>query len=146
VSILVKHLADVVYKSPELLTNQPDWVLKYGKGRLQQVGDIQVLPNQKVTVTNINPVAYQSYEEVEDGIKDALSLVGMESIGTKIKHRSSGKILGENKIAAIVYFESSYHAICALQPLKSLGRVHLGRTVATSRVRSTSSTLYIYIY
>ena len=56
----------------------------------------------------------------------------MTSTAMRIK---KGEILQRPEIAAaIVYFESAYHARCALYPLSTLGRVHLGQTIATARV------------
>jgi hypothetical protein len=38
------------------------------------------------------------------------------------------------KIASYIFFTSAYEARCAVEPLKSLGRVSLGQTVVTPRV------------
>ena len=127
----VKTLADVIYNHPDVLTNSPDWVLRYRKGRLHKAGNVLALPNQKVTVTKIDAEQFKYIEDVEAAIIETLAKSCMTSTAMRIK---KGEILQRPEIAAIVYFESAYHARCALHPLSTLGRVHLGQTIATARV------------
>ena len=116
---------------PELLTNSADWVLRYGKGRAHNAGDRLVLPSQKVTITRISVDMYASYDQVESAINDALDRVGLVAISMNIR---KGRVLLMETIAAVVYFISAYHARCAVPALRQLGRVHLGQSVATTRV------------
>ena len=127
----VRHLADKVFNHPELLTSTPDWVLRFRKGRLHNTGDILARPDQQVTVTRIDPDTYHTEEDVAAIITAELAKKGMEAIGTKIR---KGQVLDKPSIVAVVFFTSAYHAKCALLPLSTIGRVHLGNTVATARV------------
>ena len=99
----------------------------------------------------MNVDMFAKYDQAEAAINEALAHVGLGAIAIKIR---KGLVLNKETIAAVVYFETAYHARCALRPLAHLGRVHLGRTVATTRVRHCSLSLslcmyiseYIYIY
>jgi hypothetical protein len=131
----VKDLAYAVYQHPEILTNSPDWVLRYRKGRLKIVNDTLALPSQQITLSGMDVHIFKTEEEVELAIHRTLRQVGMEA--TCIKVRKQGEYhdpLACSKIAAYVYFETAYHTRCAIAPLKSLGRVSLGQTVITARV------------
>ena len=128
----VKVLAEAVYRNPNILANSPDWVLRYRKGRLHKAGNILARPNQQVTLTKMDHTKYPFMEDAEAAIKTALTEIGMTAIAMRIK--TSGEILGKIEVAAVVYFETAYHARCALRGLSTLGRVHLGQTVATARV------------
>ena len=127
----VKQLADQVYNNPDTLTNAPDWVLRYRKGRLHNIDNILARPNQQVTLTQMDHTKYSAASQVEDAINSALATTGMNAIAMRIK---KGRIADKPQVAAVVYFESAYHARCALYPLATLGQVHLGQTVATARV------------
>ena len=127
----VKKIADAIYTSPALLTNRADWVLRYRRGRLHKAGEHLALPNQKVSMTNIDCETYPRYEDIENAIIEKLDQVGLEVIATKIR---IGEVLEKRSIAAIVYLQSAYHARVALKPLSHFGRVHLGETVATPRI------------
>ena len=54
----VTDLANAIYNHSELLTNSPDWVLKYRKGRLKLVDDQLLLPTQQITVSQIDIKQY----------------------------------------------------------------------------------------
>ena len=127
----VRNISDSLYTSPALLTNNPDWVTRYRRGRLHKAGKHLAFPNQKVSVTNISYETYPHYEDIEVAITEKLGTFHLTVIATKIK---IGEILGKKTIAAIVYFESAYHARVALKPLSHFGRVHLGVTTATPRI------------
>lgn len=127
----VKVLAEAVYKNPNILSNAPDWVLRYRKGRLQKAGNILARPNQQVTLTKMDHTKYPFVEDAEAAIHSAMAEIGMNAIAMRIK---KGRILDKIEVAAVVYFETAYHARCALYGLSKLGRVHLGQTVATARV------------
>ena len=127
----VKKIADAIYTSPALLTNIPDWTLRYRRGRLHAAGEHLALPNQKVSVTNIDYETYPRYEDLDNAIIEKLQQVRLEVIATKIR---IGEVLEKKTIAAIVYLQSAYHARAALKPLSHFGRVHLGQTVATPRI------------
>ena len=128
----VKSLAEQIYKNPDVLANSPDWVLRYRKGRLHKVGNILARPNQQVTLTKMDHTKYPYIEDAEAAITNSLTEIGMNAIAMRIK--KGGQILGKIEVAAVVYFETAYHARCALHGLEKLGRVHLGQTVATARV------------
>ena len=49
----VNALANAIYKHPDLLTNSPDWVIKYRKGRLKLIDEQLFLPTQQITVSKI---------------------------------------------------------------------------------------------
>ena len=59
----VKVLAEAVYKNPNILSNAPDWVLRYRKGRLQKAGNILARPNQQVTLTKMDHTKYPFVED-----------------------------------------------------------------------------------
>ena len=120
----MKVLAEAVYKNPNILANSPDWVLRYRKGRLHKVGNILARPNQQVTLTKMDHTEYPFIEDAEAAIETALAEIGMTAIAMRIK--KGGKILDKIEVAAVVYFETAYHARCALHGLSTLGRVHLG--------------------
>ena len=121
----VRRTADSIYTSPALLTSTPDWVLRFRKGRLHSAGEHLALPNQKVSVTNIDYKTYPHYEDLVNSIHKNLGQVRLHVLATKIGE------LGKETIAAIVFLQSAYHARVALKPLSHFGRVHLGQTVAT---------------
>ena len=128
----VKDLAHAIYNHSELLTNSPDWVLNYRKGRLKIAGDTLALPSDQITLSQIDPNGYATEEEVEATIKDTLATVGLTS--THIAVRKRGHINEIHSIAAYVYFASAYEARAAINTLKVLGRVSLGQTIVTARV------------
>ena len=97
----VKKIADAIYTSPALLTNTPDWTLRYRRGRLHAAGEHLALPNQKVSVTNIDYETYPRYEDLDNAIIEKLQQVRLEVIATKIR---IGEVLEKKTIAAIVYF------------------------------------------
>jgi len=128
----VKDLAFAIYNHPELLLNSPSWVLRYGKGRLKLVDNRLVLPSDQITLSNISTDDFETEEQVTNAILETLAGCGIDPVAIKVHKK--GNVLVRIAIAAYVYFESAYHARCAIIPLKNLGRVSLGQTTVTSRV------------
>lgn len=129
----VQDLAHAIYNHPTLLTDSPDWVLKYRKGKLKILDDTSLaLPNEQVTVSQINPDGYQTEEDVSNAIISILTAVGLDA--RYIKVRKKDHSTSKRQIAAYVYFTSAYEARCALEPLKDIGRVSIGQTIVTARV------------
>ena len=139
----VDDIAFAVYEHPELLTNSPDWVLRYRKGKSKIVGDTLVLPSQQITLSQIDPQRYTDVHHVTTTIKLALDAFGIDP--TQIKVRSQGGPLYNTPlaIAAYVYFETAYHARSAIQILNPFGRVSLGQTVVTARVVASKVSISI---
>ena len=127
----VEALANAIYHHPLILTETPEWVLKYRKGRLKIVDDALLLPTQQLTLSHMS-LDYKTDQDVVTAIQEVLSEESQSAIAIRV--RKSGYQLDVKAIAAHVFFETEYHARCAVRTLKSLGRVSLGRTVVTSRV------------
>ena len=128
----VTELANAIYQHPELLTNSPEWVIKYRKGRLKLVNGQLVLPTQQLTVSQIPVTADDTEDTVTKRICTCLKKAGLDPSAIKVR---KGKNSHDTvTAAAYVYFESAYQTRCAVQPLKPIGRVSLGQTIVTSRV------------
>lgn len=128
----IKDLAYAIFHHSSLLTESPDWTVRYSKGRSKIVSDELFDPSQQITLSNLDPDQYASEEQVCNAILATLQTYDMQCKYIKVGKRI---VASDNiKIAAYVYFESAYHARCALKPLRTLGRVFLGRTIVTARV------------
>ena len=129
----VNELATAIYKHPKLLTNAPDWVIKYGKGRLKVVDDQLLLPSQQVTVSQIKLTDNDDQDSISQRIFKELHDAGFRP-PVAVKVRKGNGPNNNTTAAAYVYFNSAYEARCAVPPLQNIGRVSLGQTIVTSRV------------
>ena len=65
----VKDLAHAIYNCPDILTNSPEWVLRYRKGRQKLVNNTVMLPNCQVTVSSMDPKEYKTEDDVVTAIE-----------------------------------------------------------------------------
>lgn len=128
----VTELANAIYEHPELLTNSPEWVIKYRKGRLKLVNGKLLLPTEQLTVSQIPVTADDTEDTVTKRICTCLKKAAIDPSAIKVRKGKNSH--GIVTAAAYVYFESAYQTRCAIQPLKPIGRVSLGQTIVTSRV------------
>ena len=125
----VEALANAIYKHSDILTNSPDWVIKYRKGRLKLVNDQLFLPTQQVTISKI-PLQEGTADTQSKLTEDILQVSNTAGLVPRvIKVRK-----GDTSAAAYVYFDSAYEARCAVQSLRQIGVVSLGQTIVTARV------------
>ena len=125
----VEALANAIYKHSDILTNSPDWVIKYRKGRLKLVNDQLFLPTQQVTISKI-PLQEGTADTQSKLTEDILQVSNTAGLVPRvIKVRK-----GDTSAAAYVYFDSAYEARCAVQSLRQIGLVSLGQTIVTARV------------
>ena len=141
----VKGLADAIYNHSDLLTNSPDWVIKYRKGRLKLVDDQLFLPTQQITVSKI-PLQ-QTTTDTQSIIATQCTITN--NIQLMLKHSGLMPVVikvrkGMASAAAYVYFDSAYEARCAVQPLRQIGIVSLGQTIVTSRVVASKVMNVVY--
>ena len=128
----VTELANAIYKHPDILTNSPDWVIRYRKGRLKIVNGQLVLPTQQLTVSQISIDEDDTQDTISERIRSRLQQDGLDPMAIKV--RKGYNTHNKASAAAYVYFNSAYQTRCAAVPLKDVGRVSLGQTIVTSRV------------
>ena len=83
----VQDLAHAIYNHPDILTDSPDWVLKYRKGKLKIVGESLVLPTEQITLSQINPNDYNNEDAVVDAITKILQENGLQTQCVKVNRR-----------------------------------------------------------
>ena len=125
----VKELAYAIYNHPNLITNAPDWVLRYRKGRSKIADDKIFLPSDQLTLSQICGDDYPTEDDVTTRIIETLNAASHTPEVVKVRKCSQS-----NTIAAYIYFTSAYEARSAIPVLKVLGRVSIGRTIVTARI------------